>query len=72
MKDDGANPTGSLKGRASFLVAVFPHKHIISEVVVDSSGNTGSSIAANASGLKVKPFLSKTKPPVKMIQALPE
>ena len=30
LKDDGANPTGSLKDRASFIVAAFASKHGIS------------------------------------------
>jgi len=34
LKDDGVNPTGSLKDRASFLVAAFARKHGIREVVV--------------------------------------
>ena len=28
LKDDGVNPTGSLKDRASFLVAAFARKHL--------------------------------------------
>ncbi|MED5435254.1 MAG: pyridoxal-phosphate dependent enzyme, partial [SAR324 cluster bacterium] len=72
LKDDGVNPTGSLKDRASFLVAAFARKHHIREVVVASTGNAGSSMAGvgAAAGLKVKLFLPKTAPPAKMIQAL--
>ena len=72
LKDDGVNPTGSLKDRASFLVAAFARKHGLGEVVVASTGNAGSSMAGigAASGLKVKLFLPKTAPPAKMIQAL--
>ena len=72
LKDDGVNPTGSLKDRASFLVAAFARKHDINEVVVASTGNAGSSMAGigAAAGLKVKLFLPKTAPPAKMIQAL--
>ena len=72
LKDDGVNPTGSLKDRASFLVAAFARKHGIREVVVASTGNAGSSMAGvgAAAGLKVKLFLPKTAPPAKMIQAL--
>tara|TARA_B100001996_G_scaffold119735_2_gene90639 strand:- start:104 stop:1231 length:1128 start_codon:yes stop_codon:yes gene_type:complete len=72
LKDDGVNPTGSLKDRASFLVAAFARKHHIREVVVASTGNAGSSMAGVgvAAGLKVKLFLPKTAPPAKMIQAL--
>ncbi|MBC8259150.1 MAG: pyridoxal-phosphate dependent enzyme [SAR324 cluster bacterium] len=72
FKDDGVNPTGSLKDRASFLVAAFARKHAVREVVVASTGNAGSSMAGvgAAAGLKVKLVLPKTAPPAKMIQAL--
>ena len=72
LKDDGANPTGSLKERALFLVGAFAWKHGISKVVVASTGNAGSSMACvgASAGLKVKLFLPKAAPPAKMIQAL--
>ena len=72
FKDDGLNPTGSLKDRASLLVAAFAKKNYIDEVVVASTGNAGSSKAGvgAAAGLKVKLFLPKTAPPAKMIQSL--
>ena len=72
LKDDGANSTGSLKDRASFLVAAFASKKGISEVVVVSTGNAGSSMAGvvAAAGLKLKLFLPKTAPLAKMIDAL--
>ena len=72
FKDDGLNPTGSLKDRASLLVAAFARKNGINEVVVASTGNAGSSMAGvgAAAGLKVKLFLPKTAPPAKMIQSL--
>ena len=72
FKDDGLNPTGSLKDRASLLVAAFAKKNYIDEVVVASTGNAGSSMAGvgAAAGLKVKLFLPKTVPPAKMIQSL--
>jgi threonine synthase len=61
LKDDGANPTGSLKYRASFLVAAFARKHSISQVLVASTGNSGSSMAGVgvAAGLKVNSFYQK-------------
>jgi len=72
FKDDGVNPTGSLKDRASYLVAAFAIKYNVKEVVVASTGNAGSSMAgvAAAAGLKVKLFLPKTAPPAKMVQSL--
>jgi len=42
IKDDGLNPTCSLKDRASFLVSAFAIKFSIQEIVVASSGNAGS------------------------------
>jgi len=72
FKDDGVNPTGSFKDRASLLVAAFARKHHIKEIVVASTGNAGSSMAGvgAAAGLKVKLFLPKTAPSAKMIQSL--
>ena len=72
FKDDGLNPTGSLKDRASLLVAAFARKNGIDEVVVASTGNAGSSMAGvgAAAGLKVKLFLPKSAPQAKLIQSL--
>ena len=72
LKDDGANPTGSLKDRASYLVAAFARKNDITEVVVASTGNAGSSMAGigASAGLNVKLFLPKNAPSAKMVQAL--
>jgi len=72
LKDDAANPTGSLKDRASYLVAAFARKHQIQDIVLASTGNAGSSMAGvgAAAGLNVTLFLPKTAPPAKMVQAL--
>ena len=72
IKDDGANPTSSLKDRASFLVSAFAAKHGIGEIVVASTGNAGSSMAGvgAAAGQKVILFLPKTAPAAKLVQAL--
>lgn len=72
IKDDTCNPTGSLKDRASFLVAAFARKHGIGEISLASTGNAGSSMAGvgAAAGLNVTLFLPKAAPPAKMIQAL--
>ncbi len=72
IKDDGLNPTGSLKDRASFLVAAFARQHGISTIVVASTGNAASSMAGvgAASGLKVTIFIPKSAPEAKMIQSL--
>ena len=67
FKDDGLNPTGSLKDRASLLVAAFARKNGIDEVVVASTGNAGSSMSGvgAAAGLKVKLFYQRLRLPQK-------
>jgi len=72
IKDEGANPSGSLKDRASFLVAAFAKEHGIEEIVLASTGNAGSSMAClgAASQIRVMLFLPKTAPRAKMVQAL--
>lgn len=72
LKDDTANPTGSLKDRASYLVAAFARKHQIQDIVLASTGNAGSSMAGvgAAANLNVTLFLPKSAPPAKMVQAL--
>jgi len=72
LKDDTANPTGSLKDRASFLVAAFAKKFGIKKIVVASTGNAGSSMAGvgACAGLEVILFVPKTAPRAKLVQAL--
>ncbi len=72
IKDDGLNPTCSLKDRASFLVSAFAAKFGVQEIVLASSGNAGSSMAGvgAAAGQKVTLFLPKAAPKAKLIQAL--
>ncbi len=72
IKDDTANPTGSLKDRASFLVAAFARKHGIKDVVLASTGNAASSMAGvgAAAGLKVVIFIPAAAPKAKRIQSL--
>ena len=72
IKDDGLNPTLSLKDRASFLVSAFAAQHGIREIVLASTGNAGSSMAgvAAAAGQQVVLFLPAAAPQAKLIQAL--
>ena len=72
LKDDTRQLTGSLKDRASLLVAAFARREGIREITVASTGNAGSSMAGigAAAGLKITLFLPKTAPKAKMIQAL--
>lgn len=72
IKDDGLNPTFSLKDRASFLVSAFAAKFRVVEIVLASTGNAGSSMAGvgAAAGQQVTLFLPKGAPKAKLIQAL--
>lgn len=72
IKDDTGNPSGSFKDRASFLVAAFAKAHGLAEIVLASTGNAASSMAAvgAAAGLKVKVFLPAKAPIAKRIQVL--
>ncbi len=71
LKDDTVNPTGSLKDRASFLVAAFAVRHGIKRIVVASTGNAASSMAGvgAAAGLAVTIFLPESAPKAKRAQA---
>ena len=72
IKDDGVNPTGSFKDRASVLVAAFAKKYQINDITLASTGNAGSSMAGvgAAAGLNITLFLPEAAPKAKMIQAL--
>ena len=72
LKDDTCNPSGSFKDRASWLVAAFAKKHGVQEIVLASTGNAASSMAAvgAAAGLRIKVFLPASAPAAKRIQVL--
>lgn len=72
IKDDTCNPSGSFKDRASWLVAAFARQHGLQEIVLASTGNAASSMAAvgAAAGLKIKVFLPASAPVAKRIQVL--
>jgi threonine synthase len=72
IKDDGLNPTCSLKDRASLLVSAFATRFGIREIALASTGNAGSSMAGvgAAAGQQVTLFLPKAAPKAKLIQAL--
>ncbi len=72
IKDDGKNPTGSFKDRASAIV-IARARELGSEVVVTAStGNAGAALAglAAAVGQKAIIFAPKTAPPAKIAQLL--
>ena len=72
IKDDGRNPTASLKDRASAIVTAKARELGLNEITCASTGNAASSLAgATAStGLKSYIFVPKTAPVAKLTQLL--
>jgi threonine synthase len=72
VKDDTANPTGSLKDRASYLVAAFARKHGIKDIVLASTGNAASSMSGvgAAAALNIVIFIPKAAPKAKRVQSM--
>ncbi|MFJ6102356.1 pyridoxal-phosphate dependent enzyme [Streptomyces sp. NPDC092359] len=69
-KTEWANPTGSFKDRgASLLVSYLAH-HGVTEIIEDSSGNGGSSIAAYcaAAGIRARVLVPEHTSPAKIVQ----
>ncbi|MDA3851953.1 MAG: threonine synthase [Spirochaetaceae bacterium] len=71
-KMEGTNPSGSLKDRASLLVAAQVRHFKMDTVVLASTGNAGSamSCAGAALGLRVILFVPATAPVEKLMQSL--
>lgn len=72
IKDDGRNPTASLKDRASAIAVVKAQELNLNTLTCASTGNAASSLAgASASlGLKNYIFVPKTAPKAKIAQLL--
>ena len=72
IMNDGCNPTGSFKDRASVLVSAYAKQCGINTIVLASTGNAGSSMSGigAAAGQDIVLFLPETAPPAKLIQAL--
>lgn len=72
VKDDGRNPTGSLKDRASAVAVVKALEKGARIVTVASSGNAAASWSAFTaiSGLKTVIFVPETAPTAKLAQLL--
>ncbi len=72
LKDDTRNPTGSLKDRASWLVAAQAKKFGHKRIAVASTGNAASSMAGigASAGLDITIFVPKSAPPAKLVQSL--
>lgn len=72
LKNDGANPSGSLKDRASQLVAAQAFYFGEKMITLASTGNAGSAMACAgaALGLKVNLFVPATAPKAKLLQSV--
>ncbi len=72
IKDDGRNPTASLKDRASALVLVKAQERNAAVVTTASTGNAAAALAglAASTGQTTVIFVPKTAPPAKVAQLL--
>ncbi len=72
VKDDGLNPTGSLKDRASIIAVAKALEEGEDTICCSSTGNAASSLAGNAAraGLKTVIFVPKRAPHGKLAQLL--
>ena len=70
VKNDGLNPSGSLKDRASFLVAAEARRLGEELIVTASTGNAASALAAvcASAGLRALIFVPETAPKAKLVQ----
>lgn len=72
IKDDGVNPTGSLKDRASAVAVAKAMENNVDTICCSSTGNAASSLAGNAArmGLKTVIFVPARAPVGKLTQLL--
>ncbi|MFA5404110.1 MAG: threonine synthase [Ignavibacteria bacterium] len=70
LKNDGLNPSGSLKDRASFLIVAEANRLKENIVVTASTGNAASALAAVCAADKKKAiiFVPKSAPKAKLVQ----
>ncbi len=70
IKNDGLNPSGSLKDRASFLVVAEANRIGEDRIVAASTGNAASALAAvcAAAGKRAVIFVPKSAPKAKLVQ----
>ncbi len=72
LKNDGLNPSGSLKDRASFLVVAEANRREEPSIVTASTGNAASALAAvcAAAGKQAIIFVPEKAPKAKLVQML--
>lgn len=71
IKNEGLNPSGSMKDRAAAITCLKARERGSTVVAAATSGNAGAaiSLAANSLGLDCKIFIPKDAPPAKKLQA---
>jgi len=72
LKDEGTNPTASLKDRASSVVVARAQEIGVQTVVTASTGNAGAALAGMAAALQLRAvvFAPSSAPPAKLAQML--
>lgn len=72
LKDDGRNPSGSMKDRASSVAAVLAHSKRLPVIACASTGNAASSLAGMAAALGMRSviFVPERAPEPKVTQLL--
>ncbi len=72
LKDDGRNPTGSLKDRASAVVVARAREIGVSLITTASTGNAGAALAGLAAAARMPAviFVPENAPPAKIAQLL--
>jgi threonine synthase len=72
IKNDGQNPSGSLKDRASFLVVAEANRIGAPAIVTASTGNAASALAAvcAAAGKQAIIFVPESAPKAKLVQMI--
>ena len=70
VKNDGLNPSGSLKDRASFLVVAEARRLGMELIVAASTGNAASALAAVCASTEIKAliFVPEKAPKAKLVQ----
>lgn len=70
IKNDGLNPSGSLKDRASFLIVAEANRINEKNIVTASTGNAASALAAVCASADKKAiiFVSESAPKAKLVQ----
>ena len=72
IKNDGANPSGSLKDRASFLVVAEAQRLGFGKIIAASTGNAASALAAvcASAGIQAVIFVPASAPRPKLAQMI--